>query len=54
MISGGGYLRSGTTLTVYLGDRRVDSVEVTFAPGSDPVELREVWVYPISLGAADG
>ena len=54
VISGGGYLRSGTTLTVYLGDRRVDSVEVTFAPGSDPVELREVWVYPISLGAADG
>jgi hypothetical protein len=45
--------RSGPSLTIAVGDRRVEAVEVTFAPGgadgtaagSGP-DLREVWTHP--------
>ena len=46
---------TGSTLSIALGDRRVRSIAVTFAPTTrgTPLTLSELWVYPAAQGVLE-
>jgi hypothetical protein len=48
-LAAGDLHRWGGSVTVYLGDQAVESVEITFPSGHDEIELLEVWSHPPRL-----